>query len=188
MTTADSGTTGPAHGRDDSGATSTTGEHGSGSTVRDRDSAKGAPQDVHSGETNNSNPVNRRIIAEFRANGGQVGGHFAGVPLLLLTTRGARTGLHRTTPLVYLRDGDRLIVFASNGGAPAAPGWFHNLVKDPTATVEVGTERFPARASLVDEREHDALWDRQIAADPGFAEFRRRAGRTIPLVALRRAA
>ncbi|MCC3768550.1 nitroreductase/quinone reductase family protein [Streptomyces sp. UNOC14_S4] len=144
-----------------------------------------APSAVH-----NSNPFNRRVIEEFRRNAGRVGGQFAGTSLLLLTTRGARSGLPRTTPLVHLRDGDRLLVFASNGGAPVAPAWFHNLTAAPDdVVVEVGTERYPVRARLVDESEHDAVWARQIAVDPQFADFReraRQAGRTTPVVALER--
>ncbi|MGW1197141.1 nitroreductase/quinone reductase family protein [Streptomyces sp. NPDC002536] len=139
---------------------------------------------------NNSNPFNLRVIEEFRGNGGRVGGQFAGVKLLLLTTRGARSGLPRTTPLVHLPDGERLVVFASNGGAPTAPAWFRNAMAAPDdVTVEVGEERYAARARLVDEAEHDALWARQIAADPGFGAFRERAlqaGRAMPLVALER--
>ncbi|MFE0047867.1 nitroreductase/quinone reductase family protein [Streptomyces albireticuli] len=136
----------------------------------------------------NANPFNLRVIEEFRANAGRVGGRFAGVKLLLLTTLGARSGLPRTTPLVHLEDGaDRLVVFASNGGSPTAPAWFHNLTASPEAIVEVGAERRAVRARLVDEAEHDALWARQIAVEPAFADFRERAlraGRTTPLVAL----
>ncbi|MFF4158491.1 nitroreductase family deazaflavin-dependent oxidoreductase [Streptomyces sp. NPDC001678] len=137
----------------------------------------------------NSNPFNQRVIEEFRANGGRVGGQFAGVKLLLLTTRGARTGLARTTPLVHVAHGDRLVVFASNGGAPTAPGWFHNLMAAPEATVEVGRERFPVRAELLEESAREDVWALQIAADPAFTDFRERAsrsGRDIPLVTLER--
>ncbi|MBW5420750.1 nitroreductase family deazaflavin-dependent oxidoreductase [Streptomyces sp. BG9H] len=139
--------------------------------------------------TNNTNPFNHRVIEEFRANGGRVGGDFEGVRLLLLTTRGAKSGLLRTTPAVYLSDParDRLVVFASNGGSPHAPGWYHNLTKDPRVVVEVGTERYEAHAAPVDEGEHDELWRRQIEQDPNFAEFRERAPRTIPVIALTRA-
>ncbi|MEW2579008.1 nitroreductase/quinone reductase family protein [Streptomyces syringium] len=140
-------------------------------------------------DPHNGNPFNLRVIEEFRANAGRVGGQFTGTRLLLLTTRGARSGLSRTTPLVHLPDGERLIVFASNGGAPAAPGWFHNLAASPEAVVEVGTERYPARARLVEDSAREALWERQIVAEPAFADFRRRAlaaGRDIPLVALER--
>ncbi|MEV5978866.1 nitroreductase family deazaflavin-dependent oxidoreductase [Streptomyces sp. NPDC052114] len=140
---------------------------------------------------NNANPFNRRVIEEFRSNGGRVGGPFEGVTLLLLTTRGARSGLPRTTPAVYLPDprpdGDRLIVFASNGGSPKAPGWYHNLARDPSVVVEVGAERYAAHAAPVDPAEHDELWRRQIERDPNFAEFRAKAPRTIPVIALTRA-
>ncbi|MET8687635.1 nitroreductase/quinone reductase family protein [Streptomyces sp. NPDC004732] len=144
----------------------------------------------------NASPFNRRVIEEFRANGGQVGGPFEGASLLLLTTRGAKSGLPRTTPAVYLPDPPaaapdpargRLIVFASNGGSEKAPGWYHNLVKDPSVVVEVGGERYEALATPVDAGEHDELWRRQIERDPNFAEFRERAPRTIPVIALTRA-
>ncbi len=135
--------------------------------------------------TLNSNPFNLAVIQEFRENGGRVR-DFAGIPLLLLTTRGARSGLIRTTPLVYLEDGGRLVVFASNGGAPAAPGWYHNLRAGGGATVEKGTERFPVRHELVPGPEHDRLWELQIAQDPNFATFRGRTSRVVPVVALLR--
>ncbi|MFE0175122.1 nitroreductase/quinone reductase family protein [Streptomyces sp. NPDC059002] len=136
--------------------------------------------------SNNTNPFNRRVIAEFRANEGKVGGPFEGATLLLLTTRGAKSGLSRTTPAVCLPDGERLVVFASNGGSATAPGWYHNLIKDPSVVVEVGGERYAARATPVDEGEHDELWRRQIERDPNFAEFRARAPRTVPVIALTR--
>jgi deazaflavin-dependent oxidoreductase (nitroreductase family) len=143
------------------------------------ESVVGAPE-------SNASPFNRQVIAEFRVNGGVVGGPLAGLPLLLLTTTGARSGVARTTPAVYLADGDRLVVFASNGGSPTAPWWFHNISRDPEVVVEVGAERYAARAELVDEREHDELWTRQTAVDPNFAHFRGRTSRTIPVVALHR--
>ncbi|MET9296103.1 nitroreductase family deazaflavin-dependent oxidoreductase [Streptomyces sp. NPDC003077] len=135
----------------------------------------------------NSNPFNLRVIEEFRANGGVVGGDFEGISLLLLSTRGARSGLPRTTPLVYLPDGDRLIVFASNGGAPTAPAWYHNILAHPESVqVEAGTERFEARATALPESEHDELWRRQTERDPNFATFRTRTRRVIPVIALTR--
>ncbi|HET7092772.1 MAG TPA: nitroreductase/quinone reductase family protein, partial [Thermomicrobiales bacterium] len=92
---------------------------------------------------------NQDLIDQFRANGGEiVRGMFKGAPLLLLTTTGAKSGQPRTTPLAYTRDGDRLVVIASKGGAPTNPDWYHNLVANPTATVEVGTETFPVRAQI----------------------------------------
>ncbi|MFI6943895.1 nitroreductase/quinone reductase family protein [Streptomyces sp. NPDC050418] len=131
----------------------------------------------------NSNPFNLRVIEEFRAHSGKVA-DFGDIPLLLLTTVGRRSGLPRTTPLVHLADGDRLIVFAANGGASNAPGWFHNLMAAGEGLVEVGDERRPVRPVLVDEAEHEELWARQTAQDPNFANFRGRTSRTIPVVAL----
>src|SRR2546423_15426987 len=91
---------------------------------------------------------NSQVIEEFRANGGKVGGPFAGAPLLLLTTVGAKSGQSRITPLVYTTDGDRMVIVASKAGAPTNPDWYHNLVANPTVTVEVGNERFQARAAI----------------------------------------
>ncbi|GAA4913996.1 nitroreductase/quinone reductase family protein [Streptomyces coeruleoprunus] len=133
----------------------------------------------------NSNPFNLRVIEEFRANGGKVE-DFAGIPLLLLTTKGARTGLARTTPLVHLADRDRIIVFAANGGSPKAPAWFHNLMASGEGEVELGTERFPVRPELIPEAEHERLWSLQTEQDPNFATFRDRTTRSIPVVSLAR--
>src|SRR3954453_11725132 len=88
------------------------------------------------------NAFNRQLIEEFRANGGKVGGMFAGAPLLLLTTTGAKSGQARVAPLAYTTDNDRLVVIASKGGAPTHPDWFHNVRANPEVTVEVGTETF----------------------------------------------
>ncbi|MGK5641050.1 nitroreductase/quinone reductase family protein [Streptomyces sp. URMC 126] len=137
----------------------------------------------------NSNPFNLRVIEEFRANGGVVGGEFAGTPLLLLTTRGARSGALRTTPLVYLGDdAGRPHVFALNGGSPTAPAWYHNLRAHPEELrVELGGESFHARAvEVTDPEEYAEVWRRQIEAEPKFAGFRERAGRTVPVVRLER--
>ncbi|MFI9363561.1 nitroreductase/quinone reductase family protein [Kitasatospora sp. NPDC053057] len=144
-------------------------------------SAGGHPEPADGG-----GEFNRGVIAEFRARGGVVGGDLADATLLLLTVVGARSGEPRTTPLVYLPDGERLVVFASNGGSPTDPAWYRNLVARPEVTVEVGTDRYPALAATVDPAEHEALWARQIAAQPQFAGFRTEA-RTVPLVALVRA-
>lgn len=136
-----------------------------------------------------ANPYNLKVIAEFRANGGVVGGDFDGVPLLLLSTKGARSGAARTTPLVHLADGDRQVVFALNGGDPRTPAWFHNLVAHPgDVRVEIGSEAYDAHAvEVVDTAAYEELWRRQIEAEPKFAGFRQRAesaGRRVPLVAL----
>src|SRR5689334_16612785 len=97
---------------------------------------------------NEWNEFNRNLIEEYRANGRVVSGRFAGGPILLLTTSGAKSGQPRTAPLAYTRDGDRIVIIASKGGAPTHPDWYHNLAANPEATVELGAERFPVRASL----------------------------------------
>ncbi|MEU7122706.1 nitroreductase/quinone reductase family protein [Streptomyces zaomyceticus] len=134
---------------------------------------------------------NQRVIEEFRANGGRVGGMFEGAALLLLTTTGARSGRAHTTPAVYVRDGARLLVFASNAGAPKHPAWFHNLRADPHVTVELGTpggtvERFAATSVVTEGEERDRLYAEQAARDPAFAAYRAATDRTIPVVALHR--
>jgi deazaflavin-dependent oxidoreductase (nitroreductase family) len=134
------------------------------------------------------NDFNQAIIEEFRAHGGKVGGPFQGSPLLLLSTIGAKTGERRTTPVVYLPDGERLIVFASKAGAPTNPAWYHNLLADPTATVEVGTEKLDVHATVLTGEERDALFERQEAAMPQFTEYARQTTRQIPVIALRRKA
>ncbi|MEU6428883.1 nitroreductase/quinone reductase family protein [Microbispora sp. NPDC046973] len=126
---------------------------------------------------------NERVIEEFRGNGGVVA-DFAGIPLLLLTTTGARTGRSRTTPLVYLPDGDRLVVFAANGGADRSPAWYHNLMRAGTAVVEVPGRRYRVHPALVGPPERDDLWRRQIERVPQFAEFRAATTRDIPVIAL----
>ncbi|WP_327676631.1 nitroreductase/quinone reductase family protein [Kitasatospora sp. NBC_00458] len=143
---------------------------------------------VHPEPAPGGNDYNRAVIDEFRASAGVVGGDFAGKDLLLLTTRGRRSGEARTTPLVYLRDGGRVVVFALNGGAPADPLWYRNLAAAPEVTVELGADRFAAHAVPVDPEEHEGLWARQIAVEPLFADFRARTTRTVPLVELRPAA
>ena len=130
---------------------------------------------------------NRPIIEEFRANDGKVGGPFEGRPILLLTHTGARTGTRRTNPLAYMADGDRFVVFASKGGAPTNPDWYHNLIANPDATIEVGTETIPVRARVSTGEEHDRLWSRQVVLMPAFGEYELKTSRTIPVVVLERA-
>jgi deazaflavin-dependent oxidoreductase (nitroreductase family) len=133
---------------------------------------------------------NQNLMDDFRANGGRAtSGPFANVPLplLLLTTRGARTGEERTTPLVYTTDGDRYVIIASKGGAPTHPAWYHNLLANPRVTLEVGDEKFEAEASVVsDSAERDRLYDAQAALMPNFAEYQRNTTRRIPVVVLER--
>ncbi|MER7704789.1 nitroreductase/quinone reductase family protein [Kitasatospora sp. NPDC097605] len=143
---------------------------------------------AHPQPADGGNDYNRKVIAEFRAAEGLVGGDFAGKTLLLLTTRGRRSGESRTTPLVYLRDGGRVIVFALNGGAPADPAWYRNLADTPEVTVELGPDTFAAHAVPLDAAEHEDVWARQIEVEPVFAEFRARTTRVVPLVELRPAA
>lgn len=127
---------------------------------------------------------NTKIIEEFRANEGRVGGPFTDAPMLLLTTTGRRTGERRTNPMMYMADGDRLLVFASKGGAPTHPDWYHNLVADPRVTVEVGTESYQAHATALQGDERDRLYAEQSRRYPGFAEYQRNTSRVIPVVAL----
>jgi deazaflavin-dependent oxidoreductase (nitroreductase family) len=133
------------------------------------------------------NDFNQSLIAEFRANGGQVGGQFKGATLLLLHTIGAKSGATRTNPLAYTKDGDRLIVIASKGGAPTNPDWYYNVVANSDVTVEVGTEQFKARATVADEQERDRLFAQMVAVMPGFGEYQRNTTRRIPVVILERA-
>jgi deazaflavin-dependent oxidoreductase (nitroreductase family) len=130
------------------------------------------------------NEYNRRVIEEFRANGGRVGGAYLGTPLLLLTTTGARSGRPHTTPLVYLVDDDGLVVFGTKGGAPTNPDWYYNLRADPIATVEVGTETFEARARITAGDERARLFARQAERRPQLAEYQARTSREIPAVVL----
>lgn len=131
---------------------------------------------------------NRALIAEFRANEGKVGGQFAGRPLLLLSTTGARSGQIRTSPLAYTTDGERYVIIASKGGAPTHPDWYHNLVANPIVTVEVGTEQFEARATITEGEERTRLFNQMAEQMPGFAEYQRKAERQIPVVVLERLA
>lgn len=131
-----------------------------------------------------ANAWNQAIIAEFRANEGKVGGQFAGAPLLLLHTTGARSGQARINPLAYTRDGDRLVVIASKAGAPTNPDWYYNVVAQPLVTVEVGTEQFQAQATIPSEPERTRLYDQMATTMPGFAEYQRMTTRRIPVVVL----
>ena len=134
----------------------------------------------------NVNDWNQAIIAEFRANGGKVGGPFADATLLLLHTTGAKSGQPRINPVVYTTDGDRLIVIASKAGAPTNPDWYHNLVANPLVTVEVGTEQFQAHATVAAEPERTRLFEQMSAQRPGFAEYQRNTTRVIPVIVLTR--
>lgn len=128
---------------------------------------------------------NAKVIAEFRENGGKVGGWFEGAPLLLLHHRGTSSGIEYVTPLVYARDGARYAVFASMAGAPVDPQWYRNLVARPEVEVEVGTERVPVRAVVAAGEERDRIYAAQAAAMDNFREYEEKAApRVIPVVLL----
>jgi deazaflavin-dependent oxidoreductase (nitroreductase family) len=134
-------------------------------------------------------PLLRRLVVLhvliYRATGGRIGQRRgAGPSMLLLTHTGARSGRRRTTPLVYVRDGARLVLVASKGGHPRNPSWFHNLVANPDATVQVGAKRLAVRAVVADPQERERLWPAALAAYPGYADYQARTARTIPLVIL----
>ncbi len=132
------------------------------------------------------NDFNKGIIEEFRRNQGKVGGPFQGAPVLLLTTKGAKSGRQHTTPLMYLPDGERIVVFASMGGAPKNPAWYHNLVANPVTTVEANGEKFEAKATVAQGDERDKLFARQSKAYPQFAEYQQKTTRRIPVIVLER--
>jgi len=130
---------------------------------------------------------NIAVIAEFRANGGVVGGRYAGRPMMLLTTTGAKSGEERITPLNYSADGTRIVVIASRGGAPTHPDWYRNLVANPKVTVEVGSDKYRARAYTAQEPERTRLFDQQAALMPFFDEYRKQVtAREIPVVVFER--
>ena len=137
-------------------------------------------------QTHDLNDWDRQIIETFRANGGNVGGQFAGVPLLLLTTTGAKSGEPRTRPLAYLSEGGRIYVFAGNRGAPTNPSWYHNLVAHPDVTVELGTETFEARAIVLDSAEGERLGRIQLQKIPALGELQAKITRRVPVVLLER--
>ena len=135
------------------------------------------------------NDWNAKVIAEFRENGGKVGGPFEGAPMVLVHHTGARSGTERVTPLMYRPDeGDRIVIFASKAGAPDNPDWFHNLVANPETTIEIGDEAGVAvRATVLEGDERERIWSAQKAEVPQFAEYEQSAGgRQIPVIALDR--
>jgi deazaflavin-dependent oxidoreductase (nitroreductase family) len=129
---------------------------------------------------------NRQVIEEFRANGGKVGGQFVGAPMVLLTTRGAKSGKTYVNPLVYSRDGDRYVIIASYAGGPKNPSWYHNLVAHPTPTLEIGTERFQAKATFASGAERERLFNQQAGQMPVFNDYQKKTSRQIPVVVLER--
>ena len=131
-----------------------------------------------------SDDFNARIIEEFCANEGRVGGPFEGGTLLLLHHVGARTGTPRVNPLMYNRDGDRYVVFASKAGGPTNPDWYHNLKANPNTRIEVGTDTVDVVASEPTGNERDRLYNAQAELRPQFAEYQSKTDRVIPVVVL----
>ena len=129
---------------------------------------------------------NTRNIKEFRANAGKVGGPFEGMPVLLLTHTGAKSGTRRTNPLVYLPGDGRMYIFASKGGAATNPDWYHNLLAHPVATVEVGAETFEVEAAPVTGEERDRIYATQAELQPTFGQYQKNTSRKIPVIALTR--
>jgi deazaflavin-dependent oxidoreductase (nitroreductase family) len=140
-------------------------------------------------ERSTYNDFTTALIADFRAHGGKVtSGPFLGRNLLLLTTRGAHTDEPRLAPLSYTRDGDRIVIVASKGGAPTHPAWYWNILANPTVTVELGGESFQARATVAEGTERDRLYAAHAAEFPTFKDYESKTTRTIPVVWLDRIA
>jgi deazaflavin-dependent oxidoreductase (nitroreductase family) len=133
------------------------------------------------------NAFNRSVIEEFRANEGKVGGMFAGAPMILITHKGAKSGKVYTSPLVYTRDAENIVIVASKGGAPEDPQWFRNLVANPDVTVEIGTEKYAGHARVAAGAERDRLFRAQADLMPNFDEYASKTTRTIPVVVIERA-
>jgi len=129
---------------------------------------------------------NRQIIDEFRANDGKVTGMFANAPLVLLTTTGAKSGQPRTSPLVYTKDGDQIVIIASKAGAPTDPDWYRNLLANPAVTIELPGDTYLAQACIAEGEERDRLFAAQAALMPNFAEYQRNTERLIPVVVVSR--
>jgi deazaflavin-dependent oxidoreductase (nitroreductase family) len=127
---------------------------------------------------------NSKIIAEFRANEGKVGGNFEGAPLLLLHTVGAKSGQPRVTPMMYQDIGDGVAVFASKAGAPTHPDWYYNLRANPRVSAEIGTGTAEFAAREAEGAERDRIWEAQKRAYPGFADYERKTTRQIPVIIL----
>src|SRR5262245_22240774 len=129
------------------------------------------------------NDFNAQVIEEFRANEGRVGGPFDGMPVVLVHHTGAKTGTERVNPLVYLKDGERYVIFASKAGAPTNPAWYHNLLAHPDTEIEVGNETIQVAAAEATGDERDRLFTEQKRVQPQFAEYEQKTGgRVIPVV------
>jgi len=138
-------------------------------------------------ENSSWNDFNRKLIEEFRANGGKVSGQFAGAPLLLLTSTGRKSGRQVTNPLVYTTDGDRVVIMASKGGMPSNPDWFYNVQANPQVDVEIGQDSFRANARVAEGEERERLFRAHADFMPQFDEYQKNTARVIPVVVLERA-
>ena len=127
---------------------------------------------------------NAQVIEDFRANEGRAGGMLEGMPMVLLHHTGAKSGTARVNPLAYLKDGDRYVIFASKGGAPANPDWYHNLKAHPEVTIEVGTDTLPVIASEATGEERERLFSTQAGIMPQFAQYAQNTERVIPVIVL----
>ena len=132
----------------------------------------------------NPNDWNAWIIKEFRANAGKVGGFFTGKPVLLLHHTGAKSGTLRVNPLMYRREGDNYVVFASKGGAARNPDWFHNVKANPDARVEVGNDSLEVTARIAEPEERETLYAKQTEEYPQFGEYQQQTSRRIPVIVL----
>ncbi|MGZ4602467.1 MAG: nitroreductase family deazaflavin-dependent oxidoreductase [Kineosporiaceae bacterium] len=137
-------------------------------------------------ESSRPNNWNEKIIEEFRANGGKVGGYFEGAHMVLIHHIGARSGIERVNPLAYLPDGQDMVIAATKGGHPTNPDWYHNLKAHPRIEVEVGNDTFPVEAAEVTGTERDELWRRLVALRPGFADYETKTTRVFPMFRLTR--
>lgn len=127
---------------------------------------------------------NAKLIEEFRANGGHVGGFFEGKTLLLLHHHGAKSGTHRVSPLAYQKLDNGYAVFASKAGADTNPDWFYNVKANPETDVEVGDDKIPVKARVAEGQEREAIWERQKQAWPTFADYEEKTDRVIPVIVL----
>ena len=129
---------------------------------------------------------NDQVITEFRANGGQVGGNFAGAPLLLLHTTGAKSGAERVSPMMYQATDSGWAVFASYAGSDNNPAWYHNLKAHPDVSIEVGAETVDVEAQELVGDERSVVWEEQKRQYPGFAGYEQKTDRVIPVILLTR--
>src|SRR5437016_5319650 len=123
-------------------------------------------------------------VGLYRLTGGRIGGRIFGMEAMLLTTRGRRSGQTRATPLTFFREGEAMILIASNGGAPRNPAWYHNLMANAETTVRIMDREVPVRAEEIPPAEAEALWPRLLAQAPIYGGYREKTSRTIPLIRL----